>query len=210
MSSLKMGPQNGVSDTQKGYTMSFKLSKNLAGQKPRGKNFGPLFLDVFSLPESRSGLGLAPKIHAGRLPNWWCLVVRNCKVLEQIFYMLRPARDLHKGAGMDWYFQANLTWTSQSSDSNSVVEAFQLAMGHLVHTHVLIISTTMQPGELEFILGCAPGPGSVLEAIALVNTPGSFYVPTTLPYHTLAKFITPALRELILGIVASANPWAGH
>ncbi|KAG0706934.1 hypothetical protein DFH29DRAFT_899173 [Suillus ampliporus] len=56
----------------------------------------------------------------------------------------------------------------------------------------------MQPGELEFFLGCAPDSAPLLEAIALIDTPGSFHVPT-MSYRTPAKFETPASRELILG-----------
>ena len=55
-------PHNISSDPPKGYTTFFKLPKNLAGQKRRGKNIGGVFLDVFSLPEFRSGLSLDQKI----------------------------------------------------------------------------------------------------------------------------------------------------
>ena len=43
--------------------ISFGGPKKLARQKRRGKNFGAVFLDVFSLPEFKSGLSLAPKTH---------------------------------------------------------------------------------------------------------------------------------------------------
>jgi hypothetical protein len=71
-------PHNISSDPPKGYTTFFKLPKNLAGQKRRGKNIGAVFLDVFSLPEFRSGISLAPKNHNQPLPNWMALIVRNC------------------------------------------------------------------------------------------------------------------------------------
>ena len=58
--------------------LSLEWSKKLAGQKHRGKDFGVVFLDVFLLPEFRSGASFSPKNHAEPVLNRMTLLVLNC------------------------------------------------------------------------------------------------------------------------------------
>ena len=61
--------------------LSLEWSKKLAGQKHRGKDFGVVFLDVFLLPEFRSGASFSPKNHAEPVLNRMTLLVLNCTIV---------------------------------------------------------------------------------------------------------------------------------
>jgi len=63
---------------KKDIQLPLKLSKKLAGQKHRGKDFGVVFLDVFLPPEFRSGASFSPKNHAEPVLNRMTLLVLNC------------------------------------------------------------------------------------------------------------------------------------
>ena len=66
-------------------------SKKLAGQKHCGKNSGAVFLDVFLLPEFRSGASFAPKNHAEPVLNRMTLLVPNCTCATVNFFLVpRP------------------------------------------------------------------------------------------------------------------------
>ena len=70
-------PSNDMSH-QKGMQLLLEWSKKLAGQKHRGKDSRAVFLDVFLLPEFRSGTSFAPKNHLEPVLNRMTLLVPNC------------------------------------------------------------------------------------------------------------------------------------
>ena len=60
--------------------VSFFWPKNLATLKPRGKNFGDMFLDVFRPAESKSEVSFSPKNPDHEISKLSYLFVRNCSL----------------------------------------------------------------------------------------------------------------------------------
>ena len=64
--------------SERGTHNCFFCSKNLAKQKPRGKNSGEDFLDVSELPKSKSEVSFLQKNLVQPLCNLMSLTVLNC------------------------------------------------------------------------------------------------------------------------------------
>ncbi|KAG1838213.1 hypothetical protein DFJ58DRAFT_846165 [Suillus subalutaceus] len=74
-----------------------------------------------------------------------------------------------------------------------ILEVVHLAIRHLSHTRTLIVC-----GAPQSILDYASGPAPLLESIVLINRNNTSAYEPAISYHTLVKFETPALRQLVL------------